>query len=80
MPGKDEVLVEGKDGYVVTYGEMTYRAWDAVLRVRRDGTDVGFINKSTLNVVDEDVGLSLLLTPSFLPFAQVTTNVDNRRY
>ncbi|TFK98234.1 thiamine diphosphate-binding protein [Pterulicium gracile] len=55
VPGKDEVLVEGKDGYVVTYGEMTYRAWDAVLRVRRDGTDVGFINKSTLNVVDEDV-------------------------
>jgi transketolase len=54
VPGKDEFIAEGKDGYVVTYGEMTYRAWDAVLRCRRDGTDVGLVNKSTLNVVDEE--------------------------
>jgi len=54
QPGKDEILQEGKDGYVVTYGEMTYRAWDAVLRCRQEGLDVGLVNKVTLNVVDEE--------------------------
>ncbi len=52
-PGKDEVLREGKAGYVVAYGEMVYRALDAVERARQEGIDVGLINKPTLNVVDE---------------------------
>ncbi|OBZ72046.1 Transketolase-like protein 2 [Grifola frondosa] len=49
----DEVVAEGKAGYVVAYGEMLYRAWDAVLRCRQEGLDVGLINKPTLNLVDE---------------------------
>ncbi|KAG6337102.1 hypothetical protein ID866_1976 [Astraeus odoratus] len=53
VPGKDETIVEGKAGYVVSYGEMLYRAYDAVLRCRQEGLDVGLINKPTLNVVDE---------------------------
>jgi len=53
VPGKDEVIVEGKAGYVVSFGEMLYRAHDAVLRCRQEGLDVGLINKSTLNIVDE---------------------------
>ncbi|RDX57415.1 transketolase [Lentinus brumalis] len=53
VPGKDEVIVEGKAGYVVSYGEMLYRSWDAVLRCRQEGLDVGLINKPTLNLVDE---------------------------
>ncbi|KAF8071597.1 transketolase [Lyophyllum atratum] len=52
-PGKDEILLEGRAGYVVTFGEMVYRSWDAVLRCRKDGVDVGLVNKPTLNVVDE---------------------------
>lgn len=52
-PGKDEVIAEGTAGYVVSYGEMLYRAWDAVLRCRQEGLDVGLINKPTLNLVDE---------------------------
>ena len=55
-PGKDETIVEGTAGYVVSFGEMLYRSWDAVLRCRQDGLDVGLINKSTLNIVDEQVG------------------------
>ncbi|KAH6909286.1 transketolase [Coprinopsis sp. MPI-PUGE-AT-0042] len=55
VPGKDEVIVEGTAGYVVSFGEMLYRAWDAVLRCRQEGLDVGLINKPTLNVVDEQV-------------------------
>jgi transketolase C-terminal domain/subunit len=58
VPGKDEVIVEGKAGYVVSFGEMLYRSWDAVLRCRQQGLDVGLINKPSLNVVDEQVGHS----------------------
>jgi transketolase len=53
VPGKDETIVDGKAGYVVSFGEMLYRSWDAVLRCRELGLDVGLINKPTLNVVDE---------------------------
>ena len=55
VPGKDEVIVDGKAGYVVSYGDMLYRSWDAVLRCRQEGLDVGLINKPTLNLVDEQV-------------------------
>jgi len=55
-PGKDEVLREGRAGYVVSYGEMLFRALDAVERLREQGLDVGLINKPTLNLVDP-VGL-----------------------
>ncbi|KAJ3515922.1 hypothetical protein NLJ89_g1449 [Agrocybe chaxingu] len=53
VPGKDEIIAEGKAGYVVSFGEMLYRSWDAVLRCRQEGLDVGLINKPCLNVVDE---------------------------
>lgn len=55
VPGKDEVIVEGTAGYVVSFGEMLYRSYDAVLRCRQEGLDVGLINKPTLNLVDEQV-------------------------
>lgn len=55
VPGKDEVIVEGKAGYVVSFGDMLHRSWDAVLRCRQEGLDVGLINKPTLNLVDEQV-------------------------
>ncbi|KAJ5151152.1 uncharacterized protein N7482_010404 [Penicillium canariense] len=54
VPGKDEVIRKGTAGYVVTYGDMVYRSLDAVERLRKEGLDVGLINKVTLNVVDED--------------------------
>jgi transketolase C-terminal domain/subunit len=53
-PGKDEIIREGTKGYVVSYGEMLYRALDAVEKLRAAGIDVGLINKPTLNVVDEE--------------------------
>ena len=57
-PGKDDIIAEGKAGYVVSFGEMLYRSWDAVLRCRQQGLDVGLINKPSLNVVDEQVSNS----------------------
>lgn len=53
VPGKEEFIRRGKAGYVVSYGDMLYRSLDAVERLRKDGLDVGLINKPTLNVVDE---------------------------
>ena len=55
VPRKDETIVEGTAGYIVSFGEMLYRSWDAVLQCRHAGWDVGLINKSTLNIVDEQV-------------------------
>ncbi len=55
QPGKDDIIREGKAGYVVAYGELLYRAVSAVDQLRKQGLDVGLINKSTLNVADEEV-------------------------
>ncbi len=54
-PGKDEVVREGTAGYIVTFGDSVYRALDAVERLNQEGIEVGLINKSTLNVVDEEM-------------------------
>jgi transketolase C-terminal domain/subunit/transketolase N-terminal domain/subunit len=62
-PGKDDVIREGKDGYIVSYGELLYRALDAVERLREEGVEVGLINKNTLNVVDEETMAKLGAAP-----------------
>jgi len=53
-PGRDDIVREGSAGWVVAYGEMLYRALDAVERLRAEGLDVGLINKAHLNAVDEE--------------------------
>ncbi|MCH8287336.1 transketolase, partial [candidate division KSB1 bacterium] len=53
-PDKDEIIRSGTAGYVVSYGEMLYRALDAVEKLRKENIDVGLINKPTLNHVDEN--------------------------
>jgi len=65
-PSKDEFIRTGTAGYVVTFGEMVYRALDAVDRLRSEGVDVGLVNKSTLNVVDEDAIRKFGSTPFVL--------------
>jgi transketolase len=55
QPGKDDVILPGSLGYVVSYGDALYRCYDAVLRLRKEGLAVGLINKCHLNVVDEDM-------------------------
>lgn len=54
VPGKEEVIRRGSAGYVVSYGDMVFRSLDAVERLRKEGLDVGLINKPTLNIVDEE--------------------------
>lgn len=55
QPGKDDVIREGTDGYIVTFGDALYRCLDAVENLKKEGLNVGLINKSTLNVIDEDI-------------------------
>ena len=66
VSGKDDVVREGTAGYVVSFGETTYRALDAVVRLKEAGQDVGLICKSTLNVYDEDVMARLAASPAVL--------------
>lgn len=64
--GKDDVIREGTAGYVVSFGETTYRALDAVIRLKAEGHDVGLICKSTLNVYDDAMMERLAASPAVL--------------
>jgi len=66
VKGKDDVVREGKDGYVVSFGDALYRSLDAVERLRAEGMDIGLINKCSLNVVDEAVMEKIGNTPFVL--------------
>lgn len=66
VPGKDEVVREGTAGYIVSFGDSLYRAADAVERLNQEGINVGLINKSTLNVIDEEVLAKIGASPFVL--------------
>jgi transketolase C-terminal domain/subunit len=53
--GEDEIIREGTDGYVISFGDALYRSLDAVERLREQGLNVGLINKVCLNTVDTAV-------------------------
>ena len=52
--GRDDVIREAPagGGYVIAFGDTTYRALDAVIRLQEAGPKIGLINKATLNVND----------------------------
>jgi transketolase len=52
-PGVDDVVRSGRDGWVISYGDVLCQALDAVTRLREAGLDVGLLNKSSLNLIDE---------------------------
>ena len=66
VTGRDEVIREGADGYIVTFGETVYRALDAVIKLKAQGLHVGLINKATLNVYDEAMMAKLAAAPMVL--------------
>ena len=66
VTGKDDIIREGTDGYVVTFGETTYRALDAVIKLKEKGVNFGLICKSTLNVYDEEIMSKLVDSPAVL--------------
>ena len=73
-PDKDEIIREGNAGYIVSYGEMLYRCLDVVERMRKEGVDVGLINKPTLNVLDMD----MLKTAGNSPFVLVVESQSTK--
>ncbi|MDF1591427.1 MAG: transketolase C-terminal domain-containing protein [Desulfobacterales bacterium] len=50
---KDEIIRNGRNGFIVSYGEMLYRCLDVVERLKAEKIEVGLINKPCLNVIDE---------------------------
>lgn len=74
VPGKDEVIREGTQGYIISFGDALYRSLDAVERLRQEGLDVGLINKPTLNVVDEEMMAKI----GNAPFALVVESFNRR--
>lgn len=67
QPGKDDIIRPANGGgYVVAFGEIVYRALDTVIRLNEQGVAVGLVNKSTLNVYDEDTMSQLAAAPFVL--------------
>lgn len=66
-PGKDDIIRDvSTGGFIVSFGEVLYRALDTVLRLEDEGIKIGLINKSTLNVYDEAVMKRLVAAPYVL--------------
>ncbi|NQS70589.1 MAG: transketolase [Desulfobulbaceae bacterium] len=66
QPDEDEIIREGQDGYIVSYGEMLYRALHAVEQLREKGLAIGLVNKPVLNVTDESMLARLGASPMVL--------------
>jgi transketolase len=66
IPGKDEVIKEGSDGYIVSFGSALYRSLDAVERLTQEGISVGVVNKPTLNMIDEEMMTKIGTAPFVL--------------
>lgn len=66
VTGRDELIREGADGYIVTFGETVYRALDAVIKLKAQGLHIGLINKATLNVYDDAMMTKLAAAPMVL--------------
>lgn len=66
QPDCDEIVREGTDGYIVSYGEMLYRCLHVVELLKEQGVQVGLINKPVLNVVDERMMARLGTSPMVL--------------
>ncbi len=80
IPGRDDVIREGKDGYIVSFGETVYRSLDAVIKLKAQGINIGLICKSTLNVYDEAMMEKLAAAPRILVAESfnVTTGLGSR--
>ena len=81
QPGKDDLIRKTDGGgYIVTFGEVVYRALDTVIRLNEQGVKVGLVNKSTLNIYDEEM-MKRLATAPFVVVAEgwnVKTGLGSR--
>ncbi|MCL2457922.1 MAG: transketolase, partial [Desulfobulbus sp.] len=70
----DEIVRQGRDGYIVSYGEMLYRCLHVVELLKEEGIDIGLINKPVLNAVDE----AMLATVGECPMALVVETQNSK--
>jgi transketolase C-terminal domain/subunit len=70
----DEIIRTGKDGYIVSYGEMLYRCLHVVELLKDEGIEIGLINKPVLNVIDE----ATLATVGASPLALVVETQNSK--
>ncbi len=73
-PDADEVIREGRDGYIVAYGEMLYRCLHVVESLKAEDIHIGLINKPVLNVVDE----AMLATVGASPLVLVVETQNSK--
>lgn len=66
IPNKDELLIKGSDGYIVTYGSMVYRVIAAIELLKESGINIGLINKPHLNVIDEEMTALIGASPNVI--------------
>ena len=66
VTGKDDIIREGREGFIVTFGESVYRCLDAAIKLKAEGLSIGVINKATLNVYDEAMMSRLVNSPMVL--------------
>ncbi|MGB9678024.1 MAG: transketolase C-terminal domain-containing protein, partial [Candidatus Ratteibacteria bacterium] len=52
--GKADIIRKGKDGYILTYGCMVYRAIKVHEKLKEEGIDIGIMNFSCPVVIDEE--------------------------
>lgn len=64
--GRDDLIRDGSDCYIVSFGETTYRALDAVIQLREQGISAGLVSKATLNVYDDEMMSRLAAAPAVL--------------
>jgi Transketolase, C-terminal subunit len=70
----DEIIRQGRDGYIVSYGEMLYRCLHVVELLKEEGIDIGLINKPVLNVPDE----AMLATAGACPMVLVVETQNSK--
>ncbi|HOK57173.1 MAG TPA: transketolase [bacterium] len=52
--GRADIIREGKDGYILTYGCMVYRAIKVHEKLKENDVDIGIMNFSCPTVIDEE--------------------------
>ncbi len=73
-PGVDEVIRDGDEGWIISYGDMLHRCLHVVEEFRENGVKIGLINKVTLNAVDEE----MMQRIGNSPFVTVIESLNSR--
>lgn len=65
--GKADLIREGKDGYILTYGCMVYRAVEISEKLKQEGISIGIMNFSCPTEIDKEMiekakGTPLIIT------------------